>query len=101
MQMTCPKCHGQMRQYERNGVTVDQCTDCRGIFLDRGELERLTAAETAWHGSRQQAAPPPPPQQQHGHHDPSYPRHDQHRHDDHGHHKKHKRQESFFEDLFG
>ncbi|GAA1389779.1 hypothetical protein GCM10009661_80250 [Catellatospora chokoriensis] len=90
-----------MRQYERNGVTVDQCTECRGIFLDRGELERLTAAENAWHGNQQHAAPPPP-QQQHGYSDPSYPRHDQHRYDDHGHHKKHKKHnESFFEDLFG
>jgi uncharacterized protein len=34
-----------MRSYERNGVVVDQCTDCRGIFLDRGELERLVDAE--------------------------------------------------------
>jgi uncharacterized protein len=42
--MTCPKCHGEMRSYERNGVTVDQCSDCRGLFLDRGELERLRAA---------------------------------------------------------
>ena len=38
-----------MRTYERNGVHVDQCTECRGIFLDRGELERLIDAETAWH----------------------------------------------------
>lgn len=43
--LICPKCAGQMRSYERNGVTIDQCTDCRGIFLDRGELERLTEAE--------------------------------------------------------
>ena len=49
--MTCPKCQGEMRSYERNGVTVDQCSDCRGIFLDRGELERLTEAEGAFHGS--------------------------------------------------
>jgi Zn-finger nucleic acid-binding protein len=34
-----------MRSYERNGVVVDQCTGCRGIFLDRGELERLVDAE--------------------------------------------------------
>jgi len=34
-----------MRSYERNGVLVDQCTECRGIFLDRGELERLVDAE--------------------------------------------------------
>ena len=50
MELTCPKCHGTMRTYERNGVHVDQCTECRGIFLDRGELERLVDAETAWHG---------------------------------------------------
>ena len=43
--LTCPKCGGEMRTYERNGVVVDQCTECRGIFLDRGELERLVDAE--------------------------------------------------------
>jgi Zn-finger nucleic acid-binding protein len=74
MQMTCPKCHGDMRVYERSGVTVDQCTECRGIFLDRGELEKLFEAETNWNNqqSAQAAArpqqpaqggyaPPPPP----------------------------------------
>ena len=47
--MTCPKCNGTMRAYERNGVVVDQCGDCRGIFLDRGELERLVDAESAFY----------------------------------------------------
>jgi Zn-finger nucleic acid-binding protein len=59
MTMTCPKCHGDMRVYERSGVTVDQCTECRGIFLDRGELEKLFEAETNW--NTQQAAQAPPP----------------------------------------
>jgi Zn-finger nucleic acid-binding protein len=68
--MTCPKCHGEMRVYERSGVTVDQCTECRGVFLDRGELEKLFEAEANWN-SKQAAsrpapaqpgyAPPPPP----------------------------------------
>ena len=49
MDLTCPKCHGPMRTYERNGVHVDQCTECRGIFLDRGELDRLIDAENAYH----------------------------------------------------
>ena len=48
-ELTCPKCHGSMRAYERNGVTVDQCTECRGIFLDRGELERLMDAEGSYY----------------------------------------------------
>jgi Zn-finger nucleic acid-binding protein len=62
--MTCPKCHGEMRVYERSGVTVDQCTECRGIFLDRGELEKLFEAETNWNDRQARpaaAAPPPQP----------------------------------------
>jgi len=58
MELTCPKCHGAMRTYERNGVHVDQCSDCRGIFLDRGELDRLIDAENAWHGAPAAAAQP-------------------------------------------
>jgi len=50
-----------MRVYERSGVTVDQCTECRGIFLDRGELEKLFEAEANWN-SRQATARPAPPQ---------------------------------------
>jgi Zn-finger nucleic acid-binding protein len=57
MDLVCPKCQGTMRTYERNGVHVDQCADCRGIFLDRGELERLVDAENAWHGPPAAAAP--------------------------------------------
>ncbi len=45
--LICPKCQGAMRAYERGGITVDQCIECRGIFLDRGELERLLDAEAA------------------------------------------------------
>jgi Zn-finger nucleic acid-binding protein len=56
MDLTCPKCHGTMRTYERNGVHVDQCADCRGIFLDRGELEKLIDAENAWHGDARSPA---------------------------------------------
>jgi Zn-finger nucleic acid-binding protein len=48
-----------MRTYERNGVTVDQCTDCRGIFLDRGELERLVDAEQGWQRSHPASIPTP------------------------------------------
>ncbi len=40
-----------MRAYERNGILLEQCEDCRGIFLDAGELERLVDAEGGgWSG---------------------------------------------------
>ncbi|MFI7502226.1 zf-TFIIB domain-containing protein [Streptomyces sp. NPDC049687] len=57
--MQCPKCHGQMHTYNRNGVQIEQCTNCRGIFLDYGELEALTRLESQW---TQPAPPPPAPQ---------------------------------------
>jgi len=45
MQLTCPKCAGSMRSYERAGIIIDQCSECRGVYLDRGELEKLIDAE--------------------------------------------------------
>ncbi|KPI28048.1 hypothetical protein OK074_6856 [Actinobacteria bacterium OK074] len=55
--MQCPKCHAPMHTYNRNGVQIEQCSGCRGIFLDYGELEALTRVESQW----SQPAPPPPP----------------------------------------
>ncbi|MFG3348893.1 zf-TFIIB domain-containing protein [Streptomyces sp. NPDC048018] len=53
--MQCPKCHAPMHTYNRNGVQIEQCSGCRGIFLDYGELEALTRLESQWQ------APPAPP----------------------------------------
>ena len=50
--MTCPNCQGEMRSSERGRVTVDQCGRCGGIFLDRGELERLSEAEGRYYEGR-------------------------------------------------
>ena len=50
----CPKCRGTMRTYDRNGVHLEQCDQCRGIFLDFGEFEHLSQLE-----SRFTAQPPP------------------------------------------
>ncbi|MFI2509808.1 zf-TFIIB domain-containing protein [Streptomyces sp. NPDC018972] len=55
--MQCPKCRAPMHTYNRNGVQIEQCSGCRGIFLDYGELESLTRLEAQW----SQPAPPPPP----------------------------------------
>ncbi len=105
MQLTCPKCQGAMRQYERSGVTVDQCSECRGIFLDRGELERLIDAETAYH-----SAAPAAGREDRQYDDRQYDdrrhddrRYDDRRHDDrrygsHGHYPK--KRKSFLSELF-
>lgn len=55
--MQCPKCTAPMTTYERNGIHVDQCTGCRGVFLDAGELEHLVAQEKQWYQPVQQPQP--------------------------------------------
>jgi len=42
---TCPSCSGSLVEIERSGILIDACRDCRGIWLDRGELDKLIAAE--------------------------------------------------------
>lgn len=59
--LLCPKCSGVMNTYERNGIHLEQCDSCRGIFLDFGELEALTQME-----NRFVQSPPPPMPAQHG-----------------------------------
>jgi uncharacterized protein len=70
--MQCPKCHAPMHTYNRNGVQIEQCSGCRGIFLDYGELEALSRAESEW----VQPAPPPAP----GYHQPHHGSHHYGRH---------------------
>ncbi len=44
-----------MRTVDKNGVHLDQCTNCGGIFLDRGELEAIVGAESSFYDRQ----PPP------------------------------------------
>jgi uncharacterized protein len=42
--LVCPVCQGSMKEITTQGVAIDACTRCRGVWLDRGELEKLSAA---------------------------------------------------------
>lgn len=52
--LLCPNCEAEMRQLKREGVELDVCSQCRGVWLDRGELEKLLGsarqAEQEWEG---------------------------------------------------
>lgn len=83
--LICPTCQGEMRSYERNRILVDQCQQCRGIFLDRGELERLLDAE---------GGPPGNGRDKDLREERHWRRHHNDRH-------RGRRRRSFFEDLLG
>jgi len=65
--VTCP-CDemAPMKQVKRDGIEIDVCTKCRGVWLDRGELEKLLAAvqqqaDAGFVAPAPQAAPAPQP----------------------------------------
>ena len=63
MALRCPKCAAEMVTFERSGIHLEQCRECRGIYLDRGELERLVDAESGgagWAGPRMNPPAPIP-----------------------------------------
>jgi uncharacterized protein len=39
--MDCPVCHVTLLMTERLGVEIDHCPKCRGVWLDRGELDKI------------------------------------------------------------
>lgn len=44
--MHCPNCRSELRMTERAGVEIDYCPSCRGVWLDRGELDKILARST-------------------------------------------------------
>ncbi|HYG48629.1 MAG TPA: zf-TFIIB domain-containing protein [Allosphingosinicella sp.] len=103
--MTCPHCAVPLVMSERQGIEIDYCPQCRGIWLDRGELDKIierAAADVAPAAQAPRAPQPPiapqapyPPQ---GGYDPRY---DQRGHHGHGYgHGHHKRKKSWLEEIF-
>jgi Zn-finger nucleic acid-binding protein len=43
--MICPVCSEKMKEVQRQGVDIDICPGCKGVWLDRGELEKIIAID--------------------------------------------------------
>jgi hypothetical protein len=43
--MKCPKCGMELIALDYNGIEVDKCSECEGIWLDAGELEAVSSLE--------------------------------------------------------
>jgi uncharacterized protein len=64
--MNCPRCEtAELLERERDGVIVDICPSCRGVWLDKGELDKMIARATAelneFSGSRPSSGHPSQP----------------------------------------
>lgn len=73
--MKCPVCVTVgLIMSERNQIEIDYCPNCRGVWLDRGELDKiLDKATSSQSPGRQDFRQPDPRQPDPRHHDPRYP----------------------------
>ncbi|MDY0954738.1 zf-TFIIB domain-containing protein [Stenotrophomonas rhizophila] len=95
--MQCPVCKTQaLVMSERQGIEIDYCPQCRGVWLDRGELDKIIERSTDAAAPVRAATPPPPPQTVQ-HRDTRHLGQQQYG-DQHGYRKKKK--EGFLSDLF-
>lgn len=82
---TCPVDGATLVPMERQGIEIDHCPTCRGVWLDRGELDKIVERSAG-----------PAPQPQRGGYDDRYDE----RRGDHDDRYRPKRKRSFLEDLF-
>ncbi len=60
--MKCPVDGATLQMSERSGIEIDYCPECRGVWLDRGELDKIIAKSVEAEAPPQPAAAPPSPQ---------------------------------------
>ncbi len=84
MSLRCPNCTTEMMLSTKNGVEIDHCPRCRGVWLDRGELEKISSMQNRYDDDHYQKY----------HYGKDYDDDD-----DYYHRRKHKKK-SFFGDMF-
>ncbi|HTE60944.1 MAG TPA: zf-TFIIB domain-containing protein [Solirubrobacteraceae bacterium] len=103
--MQCPSCSGPLVEFDRSGVRVDACRQCRGVWLDRGELDRIVERERSVVAGvdedeqdfvREMTGNGKSRERQYG----LDPKSAQHVYDDYRQHRKQKKRKSFLDELF-
>jgi Zn-finger nucleic acid-binding protein len=103
--MQCPACRVPLAMSDRQGIEIDYCPQCRGVWLDRGELDKIVERSVP----ELAPAPTPAPQaqpwgdrhrgEQRGDYRGDHDRQPHYGHGQHGYGKPHKRK-SFLQELF-
>ena len=106
--LLCPACRVDLVMSERQGVEIDYCPRCRGVWLDRGELDKILERAAAEMGGGTRPAPgvqpgvPPSVPPGASPYDRPYRPHDSDEYPAYGHHGygKHRKRKSFLNDFF-
>lgn len=93
--MLCPVCNINLVLSDRNGIEIDYCPQCRGVWLDRGELDKIIERGNRPRDHREHDRDDDRYEERHDSRDHHDSRHDNH----HSSQRRHKK-ESFLGDLF-
>ncbi|MFN0072060.1 MAG: zf-TFIIB domain-containing protein [Chloroflexota bacterium] len=58
--MQCPRCAVPLTMTDRQGVEIDYCSQCRGVWLDRGEMDKIVEREASYAATPRPPAPSQP-----------------------------------------
>jgi uncharacterized protein len=94
--LPCPVCRVDLVMSERSGVEIDYCPKCRGVWLDRGELDKILERAASEMPGRAGSSPAAPGQQR------GFERHDSDEYPAYGQpgQGKYRKRKSFLHDLF-
>lgn len=95
--MQCPVDNTTLVMSDRQGIEIDYCPQCRGVWLDRGEIDKIVERSTGGQAPSQHAAPRQPEHRDNYEHDNNKKYYDD---DDHGHGHQKRHKESWLGDLF-
>lgn len=96
--MNCPHCNIALVMTERCGVEIDYCPQCRGIWLDKGELDKIIERSNQHYTEKSSTFQ----EESQTHRRPMDKEYEKHRHTDHFNesHEKHHKKKSWLGDIF-
>lgn len=97
--MKCPNCNETLIMADRQGIEIDYCPNCRGVWLDRGELDKIIERTAEYTPPPPQQQQPPPPQPDYYNKDKGYYDKDK-RYPYNDPYYKHKKKKGFLSDFF-
>ncbi|MGV3589864.1 MAG: zf-TFIIB domain-containing protein [Adhaeribacter sp.] len=85
--MKCPVCNETLLMTDKQGVEIDYCPNCRGVWLDRGELEKILERSGTHYSDKKN-------------YDKDYKRYGYDQYNSSSQHHPHKKKKSFLDDFF-
>lgn len=95
--MQCPADGSTLVMSERSGIEIDYCPQCRGVWLDRGELDKIierSVSPQSQNAGQDRYAPPAYDRRE------ERPRYEEQRYDDRGYGGQKRKRESWLSELF-